>query len=102
MDKLAVHIVDEGLEVDLLLRRELAGGVACVLEFSCVDDDVFELGPAEEFAVVGPLHDDADGAYDGGVVGVDSVAGTGDVIGPGGTDGFDGSDDFLVFFGADA
>ncbi len=67
-----------------------------------MDDDVFEFGPLEEVAVVGPLHDDADGADDGGVVGVDFVAGAGDVVGAGGSDGLDGGDDLLVLLGADA
>ncbi len=59
---LAVHIVDERLEVDLLLGGEVVSGVAGVLEFSGVDDDGLELGPAVELAVVRPLHNDADGA----------------------------------------
>ncbi len=81
MDELGVHIVDERLEVDLFFGCHLAARVSCILEFSGMNDDVLEFGPAHKVAVVGPLHDDADGAYDRGVVGIDFVAGTGDVIG---------------------
>jgi hypothetical protein len=102
VDELAVHVVDEGLEVGLLLGGHVAGGVAGVLELAGVDDDVLELGPAHEVAVVGPLHDDADGADDGGVVGVDLVAAAGDVVGAGGSDGLDRGDDLLVLLLADA
>ena len=60
------------------------------------------LAQLHEVAVVGPLHDDADGADDGGVVGVDFVAAAGDVVGAGGADGLDGGDDLLVLLLADA
>ena len=102
VNELGVHVIDEGLEVGFFLWGEVAGGVSGVFELSGVDDDGFELGPAEEVAVVGPLHDDADGADDGGLVGVDLVAAGGDVISAGCADGLDGGDDFLVLFGADA
>ena len=60
------------------------------------------LAQLHEVAVVGPLHDDADGADDGGVVGVDFVAAAGDVVGAGCADGFDRGDDGLVLVLADA
>jgi len=67
-----------------------------------VDDDIFQFGPLHQVAIVGPLHDDADGADDGGVVGVDLVATAGDVVCARGSDGFDGGDDLLLVFGTDA
>ena len=46
VDELAVHVVDQGLEVGLLFGGHVAGGIAGVLERAGVDDDVLELGPA--------------------------------------------------------
>ena len=96
VDELAVHVVDDGLEVGLLLGSHLARRVAGVLEGSGVDDDALELGPFEQVAVVCPLHDDSDGADDGCVVGVDLVATAGDVVGTRSADGLDRGDDGLV------
>ena len=61
-----------------------------------------QLGPPVQVAVVGPLHDDADGADHRGIIGVDLVAAAGDVVGPGGADRLDRRDDLLVLLLPDA
>ena len=85
--KLAVHIVDQRLEVRFLFRRQIACRIARILQFTGVDRNVLELGPAQQFAVVGPLHDHADRPYDGRRIGIDLVAATGNVICAGSPDG---------------
>ena len=101
-DELAIHVIDERLEIGGFFRSHVVGGVARILELAGVNDDRFQLGPLHEVAVVGPLHDDPDGADDGSLVGVDLVAGGGDVVGPGGADGLDGGDDGFVGIVPDA
>src|SRR6185312_15878657 len=43
MDELAVHVVDEALEIGLLLGRHVACRIAGVLERAVMDDDALEL-----------------------------------------------------------
>ncbi len=102
VDELAVHVVDEALEVGLFFRRQVVARVACVLQLAGVQDDGLELCPLQQIAILCPLHDDADGADDGGVVGVDTITGGGDVVGAAGSDGLNGGNDFFVLLAADA
>src|SRR5580692_8963667 len=91
--ELAIHVVDQRLEVDALFGRHFVAGVACIFQRAGVDDLRLEFGPFEQVTVVGPFHDDADGAHDAGLICVDLVGGGSDVVGAAGSDAFDGGDD---------
>ena len=61
-----------------------------------------QLGPLQQFFVVVPLGNHADGAHDGGVVGKDLVGRRRDVVRAAGAHGFDGSHDALLLYVANA
>ncbi len=82
MDELAVHVIDQRLKIGLFLRRYVVSGIASVLQFSCMNHDGLQFGPLHEIAVVGPFHDDANGADHRGVVGIDAVTAASDVVAP--------------------
>src|ERR1700721_879507 len=101
-DELAVHVFDQTLEIGAFFRVHFTAGIPSILQLAGMDDLGLELGPLEQVAVTGPFHDDADGADDAGVVGVDLVGGRGDVVRAAGADAFNGRDDGLLLLVADA
>src|SRR5580658_1715757 len=79
-DELPVHVVDQPLEIDPFLRRHGVRRITGVFQRAGMDDFRLQLGPREQIAVVGPLHDDADGTDHAGVVGVDFARRRGNVV----------------------
>src|SRR5579872_3282639 len=101
-DELTVHVIDQRLEIRAFFRSHLAGGIARILERAGVDHFGLQLRPLEQVAVIGPLHNDSDGADDAGLISVDLVRRRGDVISAAGPDAFHGSHDGLLLLVADA
>ena len=101
VNELRVHIVDQALHVHPLGGRHLARRRAGVLELARLQRDLLKFGPLQQFLIVVPLGDDADGAHDTGIVGEDLAGRRRDVIGPAGAYGLNGSHHRLLVLVAD-
>ena len=101
-DELAVHVVDERLQVLLLGGSHVARGVAGVFEQAGFHGDILQLGPLQQFAIVDGLRNYANRADNAALIGVNLVGRRGNVVSAAGADGLDGSNNALLLLVADA
>src|SRR5271157_1324703 len=96
LDELSVHVVDQPLHVFALGGSHGPYRRAGVLEFAGLKHNGLELGPLQQFFVVVPLRDDADGTDNRGVVCKNLVGRRRNVVCAAGSYGLDGGHDALL------
>ena len=101
-DELAIHVVDQRLQVGASFGVISREGSPVLFVFADGQHLGLQFGPAHEVAVVDPLGNDADRSHHAAVVGIDLVGGGRNVVSAAGAHGFDRSHNVFLLLVADA
>ena len=102
LHKLAVHVIDQRLQVSALSGSHVTARVAGVFQRADLQHFGLELGPAQQVAVIDPLGNHSDRTNHAAIVGINLIGRRRNVVRPTGPHRADRRHDALMLFVAQA